>query len=108
MLGTGKLYGSNITSDKDTGIGGWTEDQVANAIKTLTRPDGSVIQGPMQFYLAGWSKMEERDLKAISAYVKQIPAIKHKVPASSFKPGAAMGPPPGADGAGSAAGSAAE
>ena len=59
----------------------------------MTRPDGTLIQGPMQFYLAGWSKIEERDLEAIAAYVKQIPADKNKVAASTFKPAAPMGPP---------------
>jgi hypothetical protein len=93
MFGTGKLFAPNITSDKATGIGKWTEEQIAQAVKTLTRPDGSMIQGPMQFYLAGWSKLEERDVRAIAAYVKQIPAEKHKVPKSTFKP---AGPPPGA------------
>jgi hypothetical protein len=105
MFGTGKLVAANITSDKDTGIGKWTEEQIANAIKTMSRPDGSIIQGPMQFYLAGWSKLEEKDLKAIAAYVKSIPADKNKVAKSTFKP---AGPPPGAGGggaAGSAAGS---
>lgn len=106
MIGTGVLHASNITSDKATGIGSWTEDQVAAAIKTLTRPDGTVIQGPMQFYLAGWSRMEDRDLKAIAAFVKQIPADKNKVAKSTFKQTVPMGPPPGAGDDGSAAGAA--
>jgi len=101
MLGTGKLYASNITSDPETGIGKWTEEQIASAIKTLTRPDGTIIQGPMQFYLAGWSVMDEKDLKAIAAYVKQIPAMKNKVPKSTFKATVSMGQPPAA-GSGSA------
>lgn len=108
MMGTGKLYASNITSDPETGIGKWSEADIAKAIKTMTRPDGSVIQGPMQFYLAGWSKLEDKDLAAIAAYVKKIPAIKNKIAASTFKPGPMMGgPPPGAgsDAAGSASGS---
>lgn len=102
MLGSGKLYASNITSDKDTGIGKWTEEQIAASIKTLTRPDGSIIQGPMQFYLAGWSVMDDKDLRAVAAYLKQIPAMKNKVPKSTFKATVDMsGPPPGA-GSGSA------
>ena len=85
MMGTGTLWGANITSDPETGIGKWTEEQVAASIKTLTRPDGTIIQGPMQFYLAGWSVMEDKDLAAIAAYVKQIPPVKNKVAKSDFK-----------------------
>ncbi len=104
FLGTGKLYGQNITSDPDTGIGKWTEADIAKAVKTMTRPDGTIIQGPMQFYLAGWSKLEDRDVTAIAKFIKTIPPIKKKIPKSTFKP--AMGPPPGAGGARAGSGSA--
>jgi mono/diheme cytochrome c family protein len=95
-------YASNITPDPETGIGKWTVEQIAASIKSMTRPDGSIIQGPMQFYLAGWSTIEDRDLQSIAAYVKQIPAMTNKVPKSTFKATVPMGPP----GAGSASGSA--
>ena len=107
MMGTGLLQVANITSDKETGIGNWTEEQIAHSIKTLTRPDGTIIQGPMQFYLAGWSKMEDRDLKAIAAYLKQVPADKNKVTKSTFKATIPMAPPADAGSAAPAAGSAA-
>lgn len=93
MLGTGKLYGSNLTSDPETGLGKWSVADIEKAVKTLTRPDGTLIQGPMQFYLAGWSKLEDKDLTAIATFVKAIPPIKNKVPKSTFKPNA--GPPGG-------------
>ena len=57
----------------------------------------------MQFYLAGWSKLEDKDLTAIATFVKSIPPIKNKVAKSTFKPNA--GPPgPPAEGAVGAAG----
>jgi mono/diheme cytochrome c family protein len=105
MLGTGKLYGANITSDPETGIGKWTQADVETAMKTLVRPDKTIIQGPMQFYLTGWSQMKDEDLKAIATYVKQIAPLVNKVPKSTFKPKATMATPPGT-GSGSAAGSA--
>jgi hypothetical protein len=109
-LGTGKLYGANITSDPVTGIGKWSIADIEKSIKFLTRPDGTIIQGPMQFYLAGWSRLTDEDLKGIATFVKSIPPIKNKVPKSTFKPHA--GPPPGAGSTGgggsAAAGSAAK
>lgn len=101
-LGTGKLYGANITSDPETGIGKWSAADIEKSVKSLQRPDGTIIQGPMQFYLAGWSKMTDSDLQAVAAFIKAIPPIKNKVPKSTFKPHH-MGPPPGAGSAGSAA-----
>ncbi len=100
MMGSGILYSPNLTSDKETGLGTWSEADIAKAIKTLTRPDGSVIQGPMQFYLTGWSKLADKDINAIAAFIHQLPAEKNKVPKSTFKP-IPMGGPPPAEGAGS-------
>jgi hypothetical protein len=112
FLGEGKLNIANITSDKETGIGKWTDADIIKALKTMTRPDGTVIVGPMQFYQAGWATLEDKDFAAIAAFIKTIPAEKNKVPKSTFKP-RPMGPPPGSgsgsaaagSGAGSAAGS---
>ena len=107
MLGKGTLFARNITSDPDTGIGKWTEDQIFTTIKTMVRPDGRPILGPMMFMQAGWTQLEDKDLKAVAAFVHKLPPIKNKVPPSTFK---MSGPPPGAPagaGGGSAAGSAA-
>ena len=38
-------YAPNITPDKDTGIGSWTDAQIATAIRDGRRPDGSLIAG---------------------------------------------------------------
>ncbi|HEY4179479.1 MAG TPA: c-type cytochrome [Kofleriaceae bacterium] len=88
FLGTGTLYGANLTSDPETGIGKWSIDDIKKSISTLTRPDGTIIQGPMQLYLAGWTKLEDKDLTAIATYIKSIPPQANKVPASTFKPNA--------------------
>lgn len=106
-LGTGTLYASNITSDPDTGIGKWSDDQLYAAIKYMKKSDGSMINGPMLFMQGVWSQLEDQDLKNVVAYIKTIPAVKHKVPKSTFKPHPpGAGGPPGAPGASSADGSA--
>jgi cytochrome c553 len=94
MLGTGKLWSRNITSDPATGIGTWTEDQIFTTIKTMVKPDGTMIYGPMQFMQGPWSQLSDDDLHAVAAYIKSLPPVKNKVPDSTFKPNA--GPPPGA------------
>ena len=40
---------ANITPDKDTGIGNWTDAQIAKAVREGIRPDGSLIGPPMPF-----------------------------------------------------------
>ncbi len=38
--GLGSFAGPNITPDKDTGIGNWTNEQIVAALQTGKRPDG--------------------------------------------------------------------
>jgi cytochrome c553 len=97
-LGTGTLYTANITSDPDTGIGKWTEEQILASIKTMQKPDGKMIQGPMLFMQGAWSQLEDKDLHNVAGFIKALPAVKNKVPKSTFKPHA--GGPPGAGGPG--------
>ncbi|MBA3462522.1 MAG: c-type cytochrome [Deltaproteobacteria bacterium] len=104
FLGEGKLVAPNITSDAETGIGKWTEADIAKSLKTMMRPDGTIIHGPMQFYQAGWAQLEDKDLEAIAAFIKSIPADKNKVAKSTFKPKGPPGPPPTGAGSASPAG----
>ncbi len=78
-----KSYAPNITPDNDTGIGKWTDAQLVTAIREGTRPDGSVIGPPMaiEFYHG----MSDRDTKAIVAYLRTVPAIKHDTPKSVYR-----------------------
>lgn len=71
-----EIYSLNITMDKNTGIGSWTEDQFVTAVKSSVVPDGSqALQYPMQPYI----NLTDKEVKAIYAYLKTIPIITHKV-----------------------------
>ena len=84
MLGDGTLYAANITSDPDTGIGKWTEQNIIDAVTKLTKPDGKPVNGPMVFYVVAWAGLTDEDAHALAAYVKTIPAVANKVPDSTF------------------------
>ena len=83
-LGTGKFYAPNITPDKATGIGAWSEENLYTTLKTMVRPTGKAILPPMSFFHTGWSQLDESDLRAVTTYIHQIPAIKHAVLPSTF------------------------
>ena len=85
MFGPGTLFVPNITSDKETGIGGWTEDQIVAALKTMMKPDGKLLNPPMLLMQGAWSQLDDADLHAVAAYIHQLPPVKHKVPDSTFK-----------------------
>ena len=75
-------YPSNITPDKETGIGNWTDAQLAKAIREGIRPNGKVIGAPMpiEFY----RKFSDEDLKAIIIYIKAQRPVKNVVPKSTY------------------------
>src|SRR6478736_7642729 len=61
----GTVYSSNITQDQETGLGGWTDRQIAEAITKGIRPDGSRILPVMPY--EKYSGMAPDDLKALVA-----------------------------------------
>jgi mono/diheme cytochrome c family protein len=74
----GKVYSTNITQDKETGLGGWTNEQIRNAVVKGMRRDGSNII-PVMPYQA-YSGMAEEDLKALIAYLKTLNPVKKATP----------------------------
>jgi|GEM_PF-448654 len=105
QFGEGKLYAPNITPHATTGIGGWTDAEIIAAIKELKHKDGTIIRGPMQLYMMGWSRISKSDMRAIVAYLRSLPPIDNPIPRSTFKPHGSKPPEaPGAD-AGAAPGS---
>jgi len=88
-------YASNITPDEETGIGGWTDEQIIAAIREGKRPDGTTIGPPMPIGL--YRGISDRDAQALVAYLRQVPAVKNTVPKSeySFPLPPAYGPPVG-------------
>jgi mono/diheme cytochrome c family protein len=82
--GLGVFNGRNITPDKETGIGAWTDEQIATAITTGRRPDGRQL-APIMNYPA-FVNLTKDDVAAIIAYLRSIPAVNNKVP-GPYKPG---------------------
>ena len=70
-------HAPNITPDPETGIGGWTDDQIVAAIREGRRPDGSIIGPPMPIEL--YSDISDRDLRAIVAYLRQANPVRNQV-----------------------------
>src|SRR5579864_1559387 len=61
----GNITSANITPDKDTGIGAWTDAQFENAVRKGIRPDGSRLYPAMPFN--AYTKMPHDDVVAIRA-----------------------------------------
>jgi mono/diheme cytochrome c family protein len=61
----------NITQDLETGIGGWSDQEIITAIREGRRPDGSIIGPPMPINL--YRAMSDGDVEALVAYLRAVP-----------------------------------
>ena len=73
----------NITPDRATGIGGWTDAQIARAIREGIRPDGSLIGPPMPIGL--YRGLADDDLAAMVAYLRSVPAVSNAAEKSTYR-----------------------
>jgi len=73
----GISYGTNLTSDTETGLGAWSESQFVAALRTGTHlGNGRDILPPMPHY----GSATDEDLKAMFAYFMTVPPIRNEVP----------------------------
>ncbi|MBS29186.1 MAG: cytochrome C [Alphaproteobacteria bacterium] len=73
----------NITPDKETGIGNWTDAQIIASIREGKRPDGSIIGPPMPIGL--YRGLSDWDVQAIVAYLRQVKSIKNAITKSVYR-----------------------
>jgi mono/diheme cytochrome c family protein len=78
----------NITPDKDTGIGSWTDDELKRALIEGVRPDHGKLAGtplaaimPANFYKA----LLPEDLAAVVAYLRSVTPVRNEVAAPVYR-----------------------
>ncbi len=79
----GNIVSANITPDRDTGIGNWTDAQFDDAVRRGIRPDGRRLYPAMPFTF--YTKMSRDDVKAIRAYLATVapahnPVVSDQLP----------------------------
>ena len=67
-------YAPNISSDPHTGIGAWSNAEIATYLKTGASIDRGIVLGPMAETVKSLSHLNDSDLLAIAAYLKTTPA----------------------------------
>ncbi len=74
----GVAYPSNLTPDPRTGLGNWSDAQIAAAIRS-----GALGSGSGHLIVMSWplyQHMTDDDVNAVVMYLRSIPAIEHQVP----------------------------
>ncbi len=76
----GTAVSRNLTPDRQTGLGGRTDDEIARALRGGVQHDGWIMShSSMPWPLtANWS---EEDRRAVITYLRHIPPVRHTIPA---------------------------
>jgi mono/diheme cytochrome c family protein len=78
----GTLYSSNITPDKETGIGAWSDADFLKAVHQGIAPDGTRLYPAFPY--AAYTMMTDADVLAIKAYLFSLPAVHQETPPNTF------------------------
>lgn len=78
MPGLGTFHGPNLTPDKETGLGNWTDAQIVAALQEGKRPDGRMLAPIMPWH--AFAQLTKEDVNAVVAYLRSLPPVKNKVP----------------------------
>lgn len=78
MPGLGFVYPPNLTPDKDTGLGTWSDAEIITAFTTGVRPDGRHLAPIMPWMSYGHINAD--DATALVAYLRSLKPVSHKVP----------------------------
>jgi mono/diheme cytochrome c family protein len=77
----------NISSDKGTGIGSWSDDEVASYLASGHAKSRGTAAGPMgEAVDQSFSTMTPSDIHALVAYVRSVPAVTSDLPATLAPP----------------------
>lgn len=71
----GDIYGANLSSDKITGLGNWSDGEIARAIRHGVDKNGEVM-APMMEY----ADIHNDDLQAIVSFLRSLEPVKNPVP----------------------------
>ena len=81
--GPERSLAANITPHAETGIGRWSEAQIARFLRTGVKPSGQEAYSLMRTVIkgtsAGFKDLTEADALAIARYLKTVPPIENKV-----------------------------
>ncbi len=78
----GTLYSTNITPDKETGIGNYSDKDFLNAVQRGIRHDGARLYPAMPY--TSYTYISDDDALAIKAYLFSLPPVRASAPANTL------------------------
>lgn len=75
-----RIVAANITPDKQTGIGAWTDDEIARAIREGVDRNGRTLFPIMPY--EHFRHMSDEDMASIIVYLHSLEPVNHALPAT--------------------------
>jgi mono/diheme cytochrome c family protein len=79
----GVLYSANITPDPEFGIGSWTEQQFARAVREGIAADGTRLYPAFPY--TAYTKVTDEDIHAIFTYLRSLTPVRYAPPRNEMK-----------------------
>jgi len=76
------LVAPNITPDKETGVGNWSDDALARAIREGIGHDGRTLFPLMPY--PHYREMSDEDLASIIVYLRSVPPVRNQLPVTKI------------------------
>ncbi|HYF09089.1 MAG TPA: cytochrome c [Acetobacteraceae bacterium] len=76
--GVGIVYPPNLTPDRETGLGAWSEAEIIRAVRTGVRPDGRVLAPVMPWH--NYAALTNEDARALAGYLRSLPPVRNRTP----------------------------
>lgn len=78
----GHIVASNISPDKETGAGDWTDDQIARAIREGIKHDDTTLFPVMPYML--YKNLSDEDLASVVVYLRSLAPVLNPLPKSEI------------------------
>jgi hypothetical protein len=88
--GLGIFYPPNLTPDEATGLGSWSTEDIAKAVRTGIRPDGRELAPAMPW--RSYAALTDEDAMALAIYLKSLPKVLNPEPEMVGPSGKASSP----------------
>ena len=66
----------NITPDEANGLGKWSQEEIAELLKTGFTPSFDSVGGSMADVVRNTAQLSDADRAAVAEYLKSLPAIQ--------------------------------
>jgi mono/diheme cytochrome c family protein len=76
--GVGVVFPKNLTPDPETGLGGWTADDIIRAVRQGKGKDGRTLIPVMPW--PSYAALTDADARALAAYLRSLKPIRNPVP----------------------------